>query len=308
MLPLSYAYRNLWREPGRLAQKVGGSFLVLFLILAAGAFNDGMSGLLRASGSPHNVIFLGAGSEESVERSQLAMQAEAMIQAGVRGIAERAGVSAVSGEVHYNGLIAVPGAKPVQGLTRGVTSQAFEVHREVRVLEGTWPVSGEVLVGRLAHHVLGVPAGALEVGRTLAFEGETFRIAGRFDAEGTVMESEVWFNRSDLMTLIQRETLSCVVVRLENPGEDAKHADLFARQRLDLELTAIAEDAYYAQLATFYGPIRSMTWLTAAMVAVGAVMVRLNMLYASFASRVRELATRQTLGYRRRAVLLTLIP
>ncbi|MFP4542347.1 MAG: FtsX-like permease family protein, partial [Opitutales bacterium] len=37
------------------------------------------------------------------------------------------------------------------------------------------------------------------------------------------------------------------------------------------------------------------------------VMGGLNMLYASFASRVRELATLQTLGYRRRAVLISLI-
>jgi putative ABC transport system permease protein len=306
MLPFSYAFRNLLREPSRLFQKVGGSALVIFLIIAAGAFNSGMRGLLTASGSPNNVIFLGAGSEESVERSQISMQSESMIQAGVRGISKRAGVAAVSGEVHYNGLLAVPGGKEVQGLTRGITPAAFEVHREARILDGQWPASGEVMVGRLAHHVLGVPEEALTIGNTILFEGEQFRIAGHFDAAGTVMESEVWFNRGDLMTLIQRETLSCVVIRLDNPFFRAR-ADLFAKQRLDLELTAVAESEYYANLATFYGPIRSMTWLTAAMVALGAVMGGLNMLYASFSSRVRELATLQTIGFRRRAVLLSLI-
>jgi ABC-type lipoprotein release transport system permease subunit len=306
MLPFSYAFRNLLREPSRLFQKVGGSALVIFLIIAAGAFNSGMRGLLTASGSPNNVIFLGAGSEESVERSQIPMQSESMIQAGVRGISKRAGAAAVSGEVHYNGLLAVPGGKEVQGLTRGVTPAAFEVHREARILDGQWPASGEVMVGRLAHHVLGVPEEALAIGNTILFEGEQFRIAGHFDAAGTVMESEVWFNRGDLMTLIQRETLSCVVIRLDDPSFRAR-ADLFAKQRLDLELTAVAESEYYANLATFYGPIRSMTWLTAAMVALGAVMGGLNMLYASFSSRVRELATLQTLGFRRWAVLLSLI-
>lgn len=306
MLPFSYAYRNLMREPTRFLQKSGGSALVIFLILAAGAFNNGMQDLLQASGSENNVIFLGAGSEESVERSQILMQAESMIEAGVRGISERAGVAAVSGEVHYNGLLAVPGSKPAQGLTRGVTPAVFEAHREVRLLEGEWPASGEVMVGVLAHHLLGVGKEALAVGRTIEFEGEQFRISGRFDARGTVMESEVWFNRSDLMTLIQRETLSCVVIRLEDPS-DVKWADIFAKQRLDLELVAVSESEYYANLATFYGPIRSMTWLTAAMVALGAAMGGLNMLYASFSSRVRELATLQTLGYRRRAVLLSLV-
>lgn len=306
MLPFSYALRNLLREPGRLVQKIGGSALVLFLILAAGSFNTGMHQLLQASGSPENLLFLGAGSEESVERSQIPMQSESMIQARVPGIAGRAGVAAVSGEVHYNGLLGMPGGKHAQGLARGVTPAAFEVHRKVRILEGRWPASGEVLVGRLAHHLLGVEADDLAVGKTLLLEDEPFRIAGRFDAQGTVMESEVWFNRTDLMTRIQRETLSCVVIRLDDPAGRAR-ADLFAKQRLDLELTVIPEDAYYAQLAAFYGPVRSMTWLTAAMVALGAVMGGLNMLYASFASRVRELATLQTLGYRRRAVLISLI-
>lgn len=306
MLPISYAFRNLLREPSRLLQKVGGSALVIFLIIAAGAFNSGMRGLLQASGSAENVIFLGAGSEESVERSQISMQSESMIQAGVRGISTRAGVAAVSGEVHYNGLISVPGGKAVQGLNRGVTPAALEVHREVRLLDGEWPASGEIMVGRLAHHVLGVDAEMLAIGEDIIFEGESFRISGHFDAEGTVMESEIWFNRSDLMTLVQRETLSCVVIKLDDPSYRAR-ADLFAKQRLDLELTVVSENDYYANLAVFYGPIRSMTWLTAAMVAIGAVMGGLNMLYASFSSRVRELATLQTLGFRRWAVLLSLI-
>lgn len=306
MLPFSYAFRNLLREPGKFLQKIIGSALVIFLILAAGAFNSGMRGLLLASGSPNNIIFLGAGSEESVERSQIPMQSESMIQAGVRGISSRAGVAAVSGEVHYNGLLAVPGSEPLQGLTRGVTPRAFEVHREARLLDGQWPASGEVLVGRLAHHLLGVDERDLAIGGTIVFEGETFRISGRFDAKGTVMESEIWFNRSDLMTMIQRETLSCVVVRLDDPSSRAA-ADLFTKQRLDLELVAVAESDYYASLSSFYGPIRTMTWLTAVMVAIGAVMGGLNMLYATFSSRVRELATLQTLGYRRRAVFFSLL-
>jgi ABC-type lipoprotein release transport system permease subunit len=306
MLPFSYAFRNLLREPGRLLQKVGGSALVIFLVMAAASFNSGMRDLLRASGSPGNIIFLGAGSEESVERSQIAMLAEGMIRAGVAGISERAGVAAVSGEVHYNGMVALPGIDSVQGLTRGVTPAALEVHRKVRILEGRWPASGEVMVGRLAHHALGVESADLAIGETILLEGEAFRVSGRFDALGSVMESEIWFNRSDLMALIQRETLSCVVIHLPDPVARAR-ADLFAKQRLDLELVAVSETDYYANLSAFYGPIRSMTWLTAAMVALGAVMGGLNMLYASFSARVRELATLQTLGYRRRMVLLSLV-
>ena len=306
MLPFSYAFRNLLREPAHVIQKVGGSALVLFLILAAGAFNQGMNRLLLTSGSSHNVILMGAGSEESVERSQIPLRTESMAIAGIRGIDQRAGFPAVSGEVHYMGVLAFPGGHTSQGLMRGVTPAAFEVHRDVRIIEGHWPRSGEVMVGTLAQFVLGVGSPEMAVGATILLEGQPFRISGRFDAVGTVMESEIWFNRTDLMTLIQRESLSCVVVRLANP-DDFSRVDLFAKQRLDLELTAVPESAYYANLARFYGPIRGMIWLTAALVAVGAVMGGLNILYASFSARVQELATLQILGYRRRVVLVSLI-
>ena len=46
MLPFSYATRNLLRDPTRMLQKIGGAALVVFLIFAAGAFNDGMKRVL----------------------------------------------------------------------------------------------------------------------------------------------------------------------------------------------------------------------------------------------------------------------
>jgi putative ABC transport system permease protein len=306
MLPFTYAIRHLFRDPARLLQKVGGAALVVFLLLAAGSFNHGMEGLLRGSGSPLNVIFLGAGSEESVERSEVRPDAESQISAGVRGISTRAGVAAVSGEVHYMGLFDVAGKTGARALARGVSTAAFEVHREVRLLEGRYPRSGEVIAGRLAAHALGIGEGELKTGAILHFEGVDLSVAGIFEAPGTVMESEIWMDRTDLMTLVLRDTLSCVVVRLEE-AVAFPEADLFAKQRLDLELVAIREEAYYAKLAEFYGPIRMMTWLTAALVAAGAVFGGINVLYAAFASRIRELATLQAVGFSRPAILFSLV-
>ncbi len=306
LLPFSYATRNLLRDVPRFLQKIGGSAVVVFLVFAAGAFNQGMDSVLSASGSPRNVILLGAGSEESVERSEIDVQVESLAAAGIRGVEERLGQPAVSGEVHFMGKLAAGDNAPQQALLRGITPAAFEVHREVRILEGDFPRSGEVLVGSLAHHVLGVEASALAVGKTLRFEEQDFRIAGVFEAPGTVMESEVWMDRTDLMTLIQRDALSCVVLRLESPKQFAS-ADLFAKQRLDLELSALTEQGYYEQLSGFFAPIRGMTWLTAGLIAAGAIFGGFNMLYAAFASRIRELATLQAIGYSRRAVFISLV-
>ena len=305
MLPFSYAIRNLIRDPWKLVQKVGGAAMVVFLIISAASFNQGMDHLLRASGSEKNVILVGAGSEESVERSEVPVQSEELITSGIRGIEVRLDTPAVSGEVHYMGNVFID-EKKAQGLLRGVSPAAFEVHREVRITEGAFPRPGEVLVGRLAGEGLGVAENELSVGAKMVFESQEFTVSGVFEAPGTVMESEIWMDRLDLMTLVQRDTLSCVVIRLESERDFAE-TDLFTKQRLDLELVAIRESDYYGKLAEFYGPIRGMTWLTAGLVSAGAVFGGINMLYAAFSSRIRELATLQTVGFTRIAVLVSLI-
>ena len=306
MLPFSYATRNLLRDPTRFAQKVGGSCLVVFLVFAAGSFNLGMKQVLEATGSPRNVIVMGAGSEESVERSEVAIQAETLATAGVSGISSRLGVPAVSGEVHYMGLLRIGDHPEEQAILRGITPAALEVHREVRILEGRYPRPGEVLVGTLAHHSLGLAEDQVQPGTKVYLEDQTFVVSGIFEARGTVMESELWFDRTDLMTAIQRDALSCVILRMDSE-EQFVEADLFCRQRLDLELVAMRESDYYAKLANFYGPLRGMTWLTAGMVGAGAVFGGLNLLYAAYASRIRELATLQAVGFSRFAILVSLI-
>ncbi|MEQ9823666.1 MAG: ABC transporter permease [Puniceicoccaceae bacterium] len=306
MLPFHYIIRSVMRAPARFFQQTFGVALVVALLLGAVSFNEGMDRLLVSSGSKHNVIFVGAGSEESVERSEVSTRAETLIAAGVRGIETRLGVPAVSGEVHYMGLVGLPDGSAEQGLLRGVTVEAFEVHREVRILKGRFPRSGEVMLGRLAAYQLGSDPAILGMGSKLEFEGQSFEVVGIFDAPGTVMESEIWIPRTDLQTLTQRDNLSCVILRLEDAGA-FRYADLFAKQRLDLELSAVRESDYYRQLSKFYGPIRWMTLLTAAMIAVGAVFGGLNMLYAAYASRIQELAALQTIGYSRIGLFWTLI-
>ena len=83
--------------------------------------------------------------------------------------------------------------------------------------------------------------------------------------------------------------------------------DLFTKQRFDLELAAITEVEYYDKLVAFYRPVRTKTWITAILIAVSAVFGGLNTLYAAFASRVREIATLQALGFGRLAVVVSFV-
>ncbi len=321
MLPLSYAIRNLFRDKTRLLQTVGGSALVVLLVMAALAINGGMKRVLAASGSERNAILIGAGSEESVQRSEVPEKAAGIAAAAVAGVREVMGTRAVSTEIHFmsfaglGGTGGAPGTsggpgggkgKKAQALFRGVTPEALLVHPEVRLVEGRFPGSGEVMVGRLAWRTLGVDAAALEPGGTIRIEGADLVISGVFAAPGTVMESEIWATLGDLRVLAQRENVSCVVIRLDDPA-DFSEVDLFAKQRLDLELSALRESDYYGRLTSFFRPLRVMTWITAGLIAAGAVFGGLNTLYAAFASRIREMATLQAIGFGRGALLASLM-
>jgi putative ABC transport system permease protein len=186
-----------------------------------------------------------------------------------------------------------------------VTPAAFLVHSRARLAEGTFPGPGELLAGSLAAARLGVPPERLAPGSRLSIDGREWTIRGRLEAPGTVMDAELWAPLQELLVATQRVNLSTVAVTMEDG--DPSEAQLFAKRRLDLELAAIPEEVYYDRLHAFYGPVRGMVWATALLVAAGAFLGGLNTLYASFAARVREMATLQVLGFSRRAVALGLV-
>lgn len=306
MLPFTYAIRNLFRSKSRLAQTIGGSALVVLLVMTAVAVNGGMKKVLSASGSDHNVILVGAGSEESVQRSEIMENAAGIAESTLPGIEEKLGVRAVSSEIHYMNYLQLEDGSRGQCLFRGVTPQALRVYSQVRILDGHFPNSGELLIGKLAWRKLGLPQEKLKTGTVVMLDGRQMRIAGIFAAPGTVLESEVWATLGDLRVIAKRDTVSCVALRLVDPHDFAE-ADLFTKQRLDLEMSALRESDYYSRLTAFFQPLRAMTWITAGLIATGALLGGMNTLYTAFASRVREMATLQAMGFGRGALLFSLI-
>jgi len=282
-----------------MAMSVLGSAFVVLLVTAACAFVRGMERSLVRSGSHDNVILLGAGSEESIERSEISASTPGQVAASVRGIRSRLGVPLVSPEAHMALMLAIDPEQAAQGqaVFRGVTPAAFLVHPQIRITEGRVFASGEdeVIVGALTATRLGLPDDSLAVGSSIWVDGRQWRIVGRFDAPGTVMAAEIWCPLTNLQILTRRDSLSCVVLTLG----DAEFADVdaFALSRLDLELVAMRESYYYRRLAAFYRPIRLMVWVTAMLIALGGVLGGLNTTYAAFGARAREVGMLQSIGY-----------
>lgn len=309
-IPFEYALRNLTRSRVRLIASVVGASLVTLLALASAGFVRGMHHTLTPHATLHeNVIILGAGSEESLERSQIDAAVEGIAAASIPGLRTAASVVFVSPEINIALPIRLDASDENlrQAVMRGVREVALLVHPTVEIVEGRFPRAGadEVMVGALAPTRLGLEDNALAVGRTIHFDSRDWTVVGRFSAPSTVMDAEIWVPIIDLQIATKREaSVSSVVLTLDRAT--FADVDLFARSRLDLEIVAMREADYYASISTFFRPIKAMVIITAALIGLGGVLGGLNTMYASFAARVREVGMLQSLGFSRIAIVLNL--
>ncbi|MCK6458083.1 MAG: ABC transporter permease [Phycisphaerae bacterium] len=309
LIPFEYAVRNASRSRPRLIASLVAAALVSMLALAAAAFVGGMSRSLEHSSRPENVILLGAGSEESLERSQIGANVADVVAASIPGIRAQLGTPFVSPEI----LLSLPlrtdrdADAGCQSLLRGITPAAFLVHPQVRIIEGRAPRPGhdELIVGGSAPARMNAPPEDLAVGRTVRLDNRNWTIVGRFAAPTTVMDAEFWCPLTDLQVATKRDSVSCVVVTLD--AAEFADVDAFCKQRLDLELVAISETEYFRRLVEFYAPVRAVVWATAILIGLGGLFGGLNTMYAAFVARVREIGTLQTLGFSRLAIVINLV-
>lgn len=307
LLPWEYGVRNLLRRPSRTVLTLLALTIVVLLVFVVVAFIQGLEASLASSGDPDVVLVYSQSAAESIENSAVSSSTPALLSGSVSGVQRIYETRAVSPELFLGTRVALDeGESDRLGLVRGVTTVTPLVRRQVRIAEGTWPGESEILVGRLAFAKIGCPQERLAIGQKIQFEGRDWTISGHFTAAGAAVESEFWCRLPDFQQALKRQDLSLVALLLKS-GALAGEVDLFCKERLDLELQALRETEYYASLQKHYRPVRMLAWLVVWLVAGAGVFAGLNLMYGSVAGRIREIATLQTVGYRRRAILISLI-
>ncbi len=306
LLPWEYAIRNLFRRPLRTLLTFAGMTTVIALVLVVVGFMRGLEKSLAASGDSRTAIVFSLGMGENLEYSSIAMKTNDLVPASVPGIEQRFGQKYVSPELYLGTQVSVEKGEASMGLVRGVTRSALLVRRRVELEEGHWPGAGEVMVGRLVAAKLGGVDGSLNTGRSLNFEGRTWRISGVFSAGGSTFESECWCQLDELQQAMKRQDLSIVALTL-TPSADFADLDQFCKERLDLELQVMQEREYYANLQRDYEPVRWLALLVILLVSGAGVFAGLNTMYGSVVGRIPELSTLRTLGFVRRAIVVSLV-
>jgi len=306
-LPWEYGIRNLLRRPLRTSLTLLALTMVILLVMVVLGFVRGLDRSLEVSGDPQTVIVFSLGMGENLEYSSVPMRTADLLAASIGGIQKRYGQKYSSPELYLGTKVQATAEAPQEmGLVRGLTPAALLVHGDVEITQGDWPRVNEVLVGRMAATKLGLTPEQVQPGRQVIFEGRTWTISGTFAAAGSTYESELWCRLDDLQQAMKRQDLSLVALTL-GPQASFADVDLFCKERLDLELQAIRQTEYFASLQQDYAAVRWLSWLVVGLVASAGVFVGLNTMYGAVVGRIPELATLQTIGFSRRATILSVV-
>jgi putative ABC transport system permease protein len=307
LLPWEYGVRNLFRRPARSGLTLVALTTVVLLVLVVVAFIRGLEDSLATSGDPQVVLVYSLGAATDIENSAIPARTAALLSASLDGVEQRYGVSHVAPELYIGTKVQTSAkAAGMFGVVRGVTSATPLLRRQVHMLHGEWPGPGEILVGKLTATKLGCDPALLQIGQSIRFDNHDWKISGRFAAGGAAFESEIWAPLEDLQSALKRQDISLVAVGLSS-GASPADVEMFCKERVDLELQAVGETAYYAALQQHYQPVRMLGWVVVLLVAGAGVFAGLNTMYGAVVGRVREISTLQAVGFRRRSIAVSLI-
>ncbi|HUO86677.1 MAG TPA: ABC transporter permease [Thermoanaerobaculia bacterium] len=295
-----------------VGQRLGSSLVavvgvagVVLVFVAVLSIAEGFARTLERTGSPDTAIVLRSGSPD--EMSSGLSRDDARVIAEKPGILRTADGPAASAELFVIVDLPLRATGTLANVPlRGVEPAAFAVRDEVRIVEGRGfePGRTEVIVGSGA----AASFGGLEVGNTLRWGENEWRVVGRFEAGGTAPDSEIWTDARVLQPAYRRgDSFQSVWARLESPEAfDAFAAALEADPRVNVR--ALRETEFYAQQSRLLtGLIRGLGFLIAGLMGVGAVFAAVNTLYTAVAARSREIATLRALGFAPGAVVVSVL-
>jgi putative ABC transport system permease protein len=306
-IPLVYNLRSVMQRPVSTALTALGIGLVVAVFVAMLALANGFVAALVKTGSADNVLLLRRGADSELS-SSIPREAISILSASPHIATAADGKPMVSAETYIVINLRRPGGNEFEianVVARGVSDKAWDVRRNVRIVEGRRFASGqsEICVGsKLKDRFANV-----NVGDVLRFSNRDWKVVCRFTAEGSSFESEIWGENEQFLNVFRGGAFSDVAFRLKDPGgfDEVKRAFL-ADQRVQVD--AHRESEFYASQSELLGNIlRFLGIMITSIMAVGAVFGAVNTMYAAVSSRTPEIAVLLTLGFHPRSVLASFL-
>ena len=306
-IPFVYNLRSVTQRPVSTALTALGIGLVVAVFVAMLALANGFIAALTKTGSVDNVLLLRRGADSELS-SGIPREAISIISTSPYIAAGADGRPLMSPETYIVINIQRLGGDAfavANVVARGVSDKAFEVRRNIKIIEGRRFASGQSeicvgakLKGRFAN---------VNVGDVLRFSNRNWNVVCRFTADGSSFESEIWGENEQFQGVFRGHGFQDVAFRLKDPAsfEEAKRAFL-ADQRIQVD--AHRESEFYASQSQLLGNIlRFLAIMITGIMAVGAVFGAVNTMYAAVSSRTPEIAVLLTLGFPPRSIMASFL-
>ena len=290
---------NIRSIPARLGSSsvaVVGIAGVVLVFVAVLSIAEGVNATMKASGDPNLVLILRAGSDTEMT-SGLGGDSVRVIQ-DAPGIArDSSGGPLTSPEL----FVVVDHPLKRSGTAanvplRGVSPEAFLVHNRLKIVQGRNLEFGknEIIAGSAAaRQFLN-----LNVGTTLKWGENTWKLVGIFEEAGAVSESELWCDVKVLQPAYRRgNSYQSVYARLSSPDSYQQLKDSLTSNPQLTVAAMRAQDYYGSQTEVLQRIIRTIGGIIAILMGIGAVFGAVITMYTAVASRTREIATLRALGF-----------
>ncbi|MBJ6984964.1 ABC transporter permease [Luteimonas sp. MC1750] len=287
-----------------LGQRVGSSSVVVIgiagvvgVLVALLAMAEGYQHTVSSSGDEETAVVLRGGSSAEL-MSVMTRDAITAIERAPEIARDASGRPLASPElvVAANLPQRANAAEDGSVQLRGVGDMAWAVRPNIQLVEGRRfePGKRELVVGKGARRQFA----GLEPGAELRLGNQPWTVVGVFES-GDAMESEIWADAEVVATTYRRgSSRASVFARLTAPSAfKAFKATLDADPRLQVEAQTTL--AYFqGQSAGVSKVLRIIGIVVGSIMAIGAVFGALNTMFASVASRAREIATLRAIGFR----------
>ena len=302
-IPLKYNTGNLAARRASMLLTILGIGVINAVMLSMLALWHGVKTTTVASGSPTDLIVLRESAETELS-SWVTREAYEIIRT-IPGIAKDASERPlVSPELVI--LFKLPRRDSGKGsnvTVRGMTEVGLEM-RAVKLVEGRpfHPGSSEVMVAKRIRDRFANTS----VGDTFHFGATDYRVVGVFDGGGTAFDSEIWADETFLGQSRKRTAYSSVLVR---PADAAASKTVVDTIRNDnrLKLLVKTERKYYEEQTTGLFGIIILVGLVTFFMVIAAVLGTMNTMFSAIAGRTRELGTMRALGFKRRAIVMSVV-
>jgi putative ABC transport system permease protein len=183
----------------------------------------------------------------------------------------------------------------------------LKVRPNIKIIEGRFfePGLAELVIGK---NVTSTYEG-LDLGDSVPFGGQNWKVVGVFDAGSSSFDSEVWADSRVLNQVYKRpENLyQSVTVHLTSPASFQQFKDAVTS---DPKLTVQVdhEVEYYARQSQVLTTLISVLGgLVVLIMGVGAVIGALNTMYAMVSERSREIGTMRAIGFSQFSIVLSFV-